>query len=96
MCLIFGAEDFDVADDVITVTTGVADWSKIRDFLQSNGCEILSAGLQYVAKQKVELKDEAVAQKLISFVEAIEEDDNVSEVHTNGEISEKMEKQMTV
>ncbi|MBI3618545.1 YebC/PmpR family DNA-binding transcriptional regulator [Candidatus Peregrinibacteria bacterium] len=82
----FGAEDFDVSDDVITVTTGVSDWTKIRDFLQSNDCKIVSAGLQYVAKQKVELKDEAAAQKLLNFVEAIEEDDDVSEVHTNGEM----------
>ncbi|MBI1812865.1 YebC/PmpR family DNA-binding transcriptional regulator [Candidatus Peregrinibacteria bacterium] len=91
----FGAEDFDVTDDVITVMTGVADWSKIRDFLQSNGCEILSAGLQHVAKQKVELKDETAAQKVLSFIEAIEEEDDVSEVHTNAGISEEMEKKRT-
>lgn len=81
----FGAEDMDASDGSITVTTGLSDWPKIRDFLKSNGLEIVSAGLQYIAKQKTVVK-EADLPKLESFVDAIEEDDDVSEVHTNADI----------
>jgi YebC/PmpR family DNA-binding regulatory protein len=81
-----GAEEFDVNDDVLTVTTDMAGWSKVRDFLKDQGYAIESAGLQYVPTQKAEIKDEETAQKLMNLIEAIEEDDDVSEVHTNAGI----------
>lgn len=80
-----GAEDVDAADDVITVTTDIAGWPKVRDFLKQNGWEILSAGLRYVATQKAPLPDEKAMEQLAEFVSALEEDEDVSEVHTNAE-----------
>ncbi len=79
----FGAEDVSIEDGIIHVVTSANDWTKIRDFLKQNGCEILSAGLSYIAKQKMAVSDSVIAEKLGHFVEAIEEDDDVSEVHTN-------------
>ncbi len=81
----FGAEDVDTADDTLTVTTDIANWGKVRDFLKQNGFEILSAGLRYVATQKAPLPDEKAMEQLADFVGAIEEDEDVSEVHTNAE-----------
>lgn len=81
-----GAEDVDAADDVITVTTDIAGWTKVRDFLKQNGWEIQSAGLRYVATQKAPLPDEKAMEQLAEFVAAIEEDDDVSEVHTNADL----------
>jgi YebC/PmpR family DNA-binding regulatory protein len=80
-----GAEDFSVDDDVITIVTSVNDWTKVRDFLKQKGATILSAGLSYIPTQKAQLPDEAAAAKLQSFIDAIEEDDDVSAVHTNAE-----------
>ena len=82
----FGAEDVDLADDVITVTTDIAGWAKTRDFLKENGWEIVSAGLRYVATQKAPLPDEKAMEQLADFVAALEEDDDVSEVHTNADM----------
>lgn len=81
-----GAEDVDASDDVITVTTDIAAWAKVRDFLKQKGWEILSAGLRYVAQQKAPLPNEAAMEQLADFVNAIEEDEDVSEVHTNAEL----------
>jgi YebC/PmpR family DNA-binding regulatory protein len=78
-----GAEDVDAADDVITVTTDIAGWTTVRDFLKQDGWEILSAGLRYVATQKAPLPDEKAMEQLAEFVGLLEEDDDVSEVHTN-------------
>lgn len=82
-----GAEDVSIDDGVITVITSVNDWTKVRDFLKGKGCEILSAGLSYVAKQKTAVTDSVAAEKLQQFADAIEEDDDVSEVHTNAEMA---------
>lgn len=78
-----GAEDVDASDDTVTVTTDIAGWTTVRDFLKQNGWEILSAGLRYVATQKAPLPDEAAMEQLAEFVGLLEEDDDVSEVHTN-------------
>ncbi len=81
----FGAEDFLFQDGIIRVVSAPAEWPRIRDFLRQNGCKILSAGLSYIPAQKVPV-DEAAAEKVTKFIEAIEEDDDVSEVHTNAEM----------
>jgi YebC/PmpR family DNA-binding regulatory protein len=79
----FGAEDVEASDDVVTVTTDIAGWTKVRDFLKQNGWAVEAAGLRYVATQKAPLPDESAMEKLAEFVSLLEEDDDVSEVHTN-------------
>ena len=81
-----GAEDVELSDDTLSVTTDIANWAKARDFLKRNGWEIQSAGLRYVATQKAPLPDEKAMEQLADFVAALEEDDDVSEVHTNAEL----------
>jgi YebC/PmpR family DNA-binding regulatory protein len=81
----FGAEDFSAGEGTLRVTTSMTEWTKLRDFLKAQGCKILSAGLSFVPKQRVPV-DEATAGQVMAFMEAIEEDDDVSEVHTNAEI----------
>jgi len=82
----FGAEDFEAANGAIRVVTSMADWGQVRDFLKKNGCAIVSAGLSYIPKQKVPVTDAVTAKKVEDFIEKIEEDEDVSEVHTNAEI----------
>ena len=45
------------------------------------------AGFAYVPSQTVALTGSASAEKFAKFIEAIEEDDDVSEVHTNVEMA---------
>lgn len=80
-----GAEEIDASDDVVSVTTDINAWTKVRDLLKSKGYEIQSAGLRYVATQKSPLPDEKAMEQLADFVSAIEEDEDVSEVHTNAD-----------
>jgi YebC/PmpR family DNA-binding regulatory protein len=80
-----GAEDIRQHDDAIEVITSVADWSKVRKICTDNGMSIVSAGLSYIPKQAVPVRGET-AEKVQSFIEKIEEDDDVSEVHTNAEM----------
>ena len=44
--------------------------------------------------QKVNVMDAALAQKVADFMAAIEEDDDVSEVHTNADVHEEAMKAM--
>lgn len=82
-----GAEDVHTDDRTVSVITSVNDWGTIRDLLKSKGFEIHSAGLSYIAKQKTAVSDPATVEKLEKFVETLEEDDDVSEMHTNAGIA---------
>lgn len=83
----FGAEDIDVDGDILTVVTDLHNWTQVRDFLKSNGYEIVSAGLKFVPTTKVAISDAASAGKVMKFMEVLEEDEDVSEVFTNAEMS---------
>lgn len=85
-----GAEDIDAADGNIAVTTDGGSWPKVRDALKEAGCEVKESGLKYVAQQDVAVSDAEAAKKLMDFIEALEEDEDVSEVHTNADISDEI------
>jgi YebC/PmpR family DNA-binding regulatory protein len=82
----FGAEDVEQDGEILTITTDLHNWGKIRDFLKSNNWEVESAGMKYVPTQKTSI-DAETAEKLVDFIAAIEEDDDVTEVHTNAELA---------
>ncbi|MDP7247197.1 MAG: YebC/PmpR family DNA-binding transcriptional regulator [Candidatus Peribacteraceae bacterium] len=89
-----GAEDFEASDGTVTVTTGAVDWPKVRDAIKSAGMELEEAGMKYVAKQSAEISDVESAKKLMNFVEELEADEDVSEVHTNADITEEIANQL--
>lgn len=78
-----GAESVTIDSDVVTVTTSQGDWIQVRDFLRENGFTVEEAGLKYVAKERVNISDPSVVQKITAFVAALEADDDVAEVYTN-------------
>lgn len=80
-----GVEDFDIADEHLQVITDSSKWTGVRDFLKNQGFEIDSAGLQYIAKQTAPVDQETMG-KVEVLVEALEGDDDVSEVQTNAVI----------
>ena len=85
-----GAEDLDASEETIDVITDAAHWTPVRDILKNVGNEIIAAGLKYVANQNTAINDLATAKQLQEFIELIEQDDDVSEVHTNEEIAENI------
>lgn len=78
----FGAENIDFEEGTLTITTDMQNWTKIRDFLKSNGWQVEKAGLTYLPTQTAKL-DDAGMEALSEFVGIIEEDEDVSEVFTN-------------
>lgn len=89
-----GAEDIDVYDGTVDVTTDPASWNKVRDTLKAEGFEVKEAGLKYVPKQQTEVSDVDTAKSVMDFIDVIEEDEDVSEVHTNANISAEIAAQL--
>ncbi len=77
-----GAQDISAEDDAFEVITAVADLARVRAALEGAGVEIQRAELEYRPSTLVPI-DEAQAGKLMRLIEALEESDDVGEVHAN-------------
>ncbi|MFH1443867.1 MAG: YebC/PmpR family DNA-binding transcriptional regulator [Candidatus Peregrinibacteria bacterium] len=89
-----GAEDIEWSADAVEVVTNATHWPKVRDALKTAGCEVPTAGLKFVPAQKVAVTDLATAQQLMNLIETVEEDDDVSEIHTNADIANEIAAQL--
>jgi YebC/PmpR family DNA-binding regulatory protein len=87
-----GAEDVRAEDDALRVLCEPADLSAVRAALEAAGVEIQSAEVAIEPKSTVEVKGND-AKSLLNLIEALEEQDDVNEVHANFDIpSEVLEK----
>jgi YebC/PmpR family DNA-binding regulatory protein len=80
-----GAEDINQDDDVWEILCEPASLSAVRKALDEAGIEMETAELTQQPKTTVEL-DEAGATKLMKLIEALEDQDDVDDVHANFEV----------
>ncbi|QUB37661.1 YebC/PmpR family DNA-binding transcriptional regulator [TM7 phylum sp. oral taxon 349] len=82
-----GAEDAVEESDGLTVYTDMKDLAKVRAALVQAGLKVEDAELQYVANNDVPVDDAETARKLMKVLDAVEELDDVTNVHTNADIT---------
>jgi len=89
-----GVEDVNFSDDACEIITAPSDLNEIKNSLEELGLTVENAEITMIPKNMVKLEDEK-ALKVLKFVEALEEHDDVSEVYANFDISDdEMEKLM--
>lgn len=79
-----GAEDASEEEDGIEIYTAASDLMKVRNALIDAGLTVTSAELQYVPNNTVPVEGES-AEKLEKILDAIDDLDDVTAVHTNAE-----------
>jgi YebC/PmpR family DNA-binding regulatory protein len=82
-----GAEDAVEEDGVITVYTDQKELAKVRTALIDAGLEVKEAGLQYVPVTEVTVDDPEIARKVLKIMDALDDLDDVVNVHTNADIT---------
>ena len=82
-----GAEDAIEVGGGLTVYTDMKDLAKVRAALVQAGLNVEDAELQYVANNDVPVGDMETARKLMKVLDAVEELDDVTNVHTNADIT---------
>lgn len=82
-----GAEDAVEESGGLTVYTDMKDLAKVRAALVQAGLNVEDAELQYVANNDVPVVDIETARKLMKVLDAVEELDDVTNVHTNADIT---------
>lgn len=82
-----GAEDAVEEDGEIIVYTELKDLASVRNALAEQGLKVKDAELCYIANTPVEIADMETAQKLMKVVDALDDLDDVVNVHTNANIT---------
>ena len=82
-----GAEDAVEESGGLTVYTDMKDLAKVRAALVQTGLKVEDAELQYVANNDVPVDDVETARQLMKVLDAVEELDDVTNVHTNADIT---------
>lgn len=85
-----GAQDVAPSGDAVEVLTGAHDVYKVKESFERVGMHPTEAGFTYVPKTTVPIANKTEAEKLLQFLETIEEHDDVQRVHANFEIEEKI------
>jgi len=85
-----GASDIEREDENIHIYTDPNELSTVSEKLKSAGIQAEKAEVQLVPNQWVEVKDESTARKILNFMEALDDDQDVSDVSSNFDISDEL------
>ncbi len=80
-----GAQDIEADDDVFEVLTEPSSLTAVRAALEAAGVEFESAQVTQRPKVRVEI-DESTAAKLMRLIDALDDSDDVGEVHANFDV----------
>lgn len=78
-----GAEDASEDEGELVVYTDMKDLHAVRQAIVQAGLEVTDAELQYVPNSEVPIEDDETEAKLMKVLEALEDVDDVTNVHTN-------------
>jgi YebC/PmpR family DNA-binding regulatory protein len=84
-----GAEDFRAEAEGYEVITEPAQFEAVHQQLEARGIKCASAETTYLPTATAPVADPANAAALSRLIEAIEDHDDVKEVHTNAELPEE-------
>ncbi len=82
-----GAEDAVEEEGQLVVYTEATDLAKVRTAIKEAGLEVKDAELQYVPNDTIEITDEEIARKIMKVMDAIDDLDDVTAVHSNFDIA---------
>lgn len=86
-----GAEDAEVQDDRIIAYTDMKNLHATRQALIDAGLTVESAELSYVPNNTVKIDDAETARKVLKIMDALDELDDVTAVHSNFDIDESID-----
>ena len=90
-----GAEDLDASGDDFAVLTTINGLEPLKSYLEAKGIDYKEAQLIWAPQTKVVIDDKDHASKVLNFLEALEDDDDVQRVFTNFEIADSLLEQMS-
>ena len=84
-----GAEDVKVEEEVYEILTAPNDFSTVRENLEKQGFVFLSAEVQKIPQNTVEVTDPETIEKIQKMLDLLEESDDVQNVYHNADLPEE-------
>jgi YebC/PmpR family DNA-binding regulatory protein len=84
-----GAEDMHREGDVFEITTDPSSFSAVQDALKAANIETTEAEVKYIPKMQKDL-DVETGKKVVRFLEALDDHDDVQNVHTDANLTPEM------
>lgn len=85
-----GAEDLQYDEENSRIICAYDNFSEVNNFFDKSELEISEAKLEFIPKDIVKIEDVAAAQKVMKFIDAFEDHDDVQNVFSNFEISDEV------
>lgn len=85
-----GAEEVEFEEEVVTVTCAMEDFGTMQKKVEALDLELESAELQRIPKTTVAVDDPETVRRLLRFIDALEDDDDVQQVYHNLELNEEV------
>lgn len=89
-----GAEDIQRGDDSVDVYTSPTELHAVKKALEEAGFELESSEITFEPENTLAIEDEEKARKVLRFMDALEEDEDVSNVFSNFDIPEEVMEKM--
>ncbi|MCX6729898.1 MAG: YebC/PmpR family DNA-binding transcriptional regulator [Candidatus Portnoybacteria bacterium] len=77
-----GAEDMKIFEDILEIRTSHNDLEKVKEVLKKENIEIEDSGLEWIAKNEVNVS-EAGKARIEKLFETLDENDDVNEIYSN-------------
>ena len=84
-----GAEDLKREGDVFEITCEPSNFSAVMDALKTANIETTEAEVKYLPKMQKDL-DVETGKKVVRFIEALDDHDDVQNVYTDANLTEEM------
>ncbi|NLN31550.1 MAG: YebC/PmpR family DNA-binding transcriptional regulator [Bacteroidales bacterium] len=84
-----GSEEFEIDEETITITCAKEDFGSVSRKLGEMDIEAVEAGLKRIPND-TKILDVETAQKVLKFIEALEDDDDVQNVYHNLEMTDEL------
>ncbi len=85
-----GASGVEREDDALQILTEPTELSAVVEKLKAAGFEVEEAELQMIPNQTVTIENEGDAKKIMEFMEALDDDPDVSDISSNFDISDEL------
>lgn len=89
-----GASDVSVEGSVVEVKTDPSGLHAVKVGLEKAGYTVAKSDITYIPKNMVEVTDADKARSILRLIELLEEDDDVTGVHSNFEIADSIAEQV--
>lgn len=89
-----GAEDMQYGEESTRIICAIEDFQGANTYFGENEIEIEESKLEYIPKDTVEISDVKMAEKILNFIDFIEDLDDVQNLYSNFEITDEVMAQL--